>query len=150
MSHDHGHAPTLVTRSQRYAEVADALGKTCCASINNDGSQACDDSEGKLWNGTIFYCAGEMARVRDADIRNLNGKNFIQILANQLRNCSDENTLERGFFSIGMSMLGSADNNLILHELEDSEQQKSKLFLQVNEAYDNNWEVFNANICIGR
>lgn len=136
-------------RSQAYATVADALAQSCSQSITNDATQVCDETHGKLWDGTIYYCAGEMARVRNSTIKDICGRDYAQIIKTCLQRSEESNTLINCFAAMGLGMLGKADNeHPILHDQKLRQRINSRL--QVTQTYDNNWEAFNASLRIGR
>lgn len=138
-------------RSRNYAAIADQLAETCSNRISNEGVQVCDHAHGEIWDGTVFYCAGEMARVRRADISEIAGKNYRSIVRGCLNRWRDDSTLKRCFAAMGLGLLGAADKeHPVLGSLPSEQLQSIEGQLRVTDAYANNWEAFNASLRIGR
>lgn len=138
-------------RSRIYALKADRLAKTCCQTIGNEGQQIGDETHGRLWHGTVFYCAGEMARVRNADLAYIQRRDFRTILHGCLREWTDDSTLKRCFAAMGLGMLGKGDaHHPVLGDYSEEQIQSLDERLKVTDAYDHNWEVFNASLRMGR
>ncbi|WP_269537211.1 hypothetical protein [Cerasicoccus fimbriatus] len=138
-------------RSEIYAAIADKLGPTCNASIDDAGYQRIDESHGKLSDGNIYYCIGEMYRVRGVQPGDLLGRDYVQIAHALISRWEEMDTLKGCFAAMGLAMLGpDSPEHPILGKLCDAKRAKVEKTLRVTRAFPHNWEVFNASLRMGR
>lgn len=138
-------------RSTIYASIADQLGATCNSMIADDGGQLVDEADGKMWDGTIFYCIGELVRVRGADPSQIQGRDYTAIARGCLGRWQEVDTLRGCFAAMGLAMLGKADGeHPVLGKLPDEVAARVEETLRVTKEFPHNWEVFNASMRMGR
>ncbi|WP_309399183.1 hypothetical protein [Cerasicoccus maritimus] len=139
-------------RSQQYANIADRLALTCNASIGDNGLQHSDPAvHGLLSDGNVFYCVGEMSRVRGSPPHEIVGRNYVSILRAMIGRREDIDTLTGCFMAMGLAMLGrDGPRHPVLTQLSNYERAKVKELLDVTRAFPHNWEVFNASMRMAR
>ncbi|WP_309380157.1 hypothetical protein [Cerasicoccus frondis] len=139
-------------RSQLYAAIADKLAATCDTTIDPEGRQHGDPAaHGPLWDGTVYYCIGEMMRVRGVPPHEIQGRDYVAIAQALISRWEALDALKGCFAAMGLAMLGpDGPEHPILGGLSAEQRAKVEQTLRVTQEFPHNWEVFNASLRVAR